>query len=91
MTIYTGTVFDMAAEQFHVIATHLDIPEDERPRLLYPKRAVAVSCPIHRDDGSTAVFQGSASSTISPSDRPRAVRGFPRIWTSARLRRWRSG
>ncbi len=58
MTIYTGPVFDMAAEQFHVIANHLDIPEDERPRLLYPKRAVAVSCPIHRDDGSTAVFQG---------------------------------
>ena len=58
MTIYTGPAFDMAAEQFHVIANHLDIPEDERPRLLYPKRAVAVSCPIHRDDGSTSVFQG---------------------------------
>ena len=58
MTIYTGPVFAMAAQQFHVIANHLEIPEDERPRLLYPKRAVAVSCPIHRDDGSTAVFQG---------------------------------
>ena len=58
MTIYTGPVFEMAAQQFHVIANHLDIPEDERPRLLYPKRAVAVSCPIHRDDGTTAVFQG---------------------------------
>ena len=58
MTIYTGPVFEMAAQQFHVIANHLDIPEDERPRLLYPKRAIAVSCPIHRDDGSTAVYQG---------------------------------
>ena len=58
MTIYTGPVFDMAAQQFHLIANHLDIPEDERPRLLYPKRAIAVSCPIHRDDGTTAVFQG---------------------------------
>jgi glutamate dehydrogenase (NAD(P)+) len=58
MTIYTGPVFDMARRQFQVIADHLEIPEDERDRLLYPKRAVAVSCPIHRDDGSTAVFQG---------------------------------
>jgi glutamate dehydrogenase (NAD(P)+) len=58
MTIYTGPVFDMARQQFHVIADHLDIPQDERDRLLYPKRALAVSCPIHRDDGSIAVYQG---------------------------------
>jgi glutamate dehydrogenase (NAD(P)+) len=58
MTIYTGPVFDMARRQFIVIADHLGIAEDERDRLLYPKRAIAVSCPIHRDDGSTAVFQG---------------------------------
>ena len=58
MTIYTGPVFDMARQQFHVIADHLEIPLDERERLLYPKRAIAVSCPIHRDDGSLAVFQG---------------------------------
>ena len=58
MTIYTGPVFDMARTQFNVIADYLDIPADERDRLLYPKRAIAVSCPIHRDDGSTAVFQG---------------------------------
>ncbi|MDE8348550.1 MAG: Glu/Leu/Phe/Val dehydrogenase [Acidocella sp.] len=58
MSIYTGPVFDMARRQFQVIADHLNIPADERDRLLYPKRAVAVSCPIHRDDGTTAVFQG---------------------------------
>jgi glutamate dehydrogenase (NAD(P)+) len=58
MTIYTGPVFDMARVQFHRIADHLDIPADERDRLLYPKRAITVSCPIHRDDGRTAVFQG---------------------------------
>jgi glutamate dehydrogenase (NAD(P)+) len=58
MSIYTGPVFDMARRQFAVIADHLSIPDDERDRLLYPKRAVAVSCPIHRDDGTTAVFQG---------------------------------
>ncbi|MBN8906240.1 MAG: Glu/Leu/Phe/Val dehydrogenase [Rhodospirillales bacterium] len=58
MTIYTGPVFDMARTQFQVIADYLEIPQDERDRLLYPKRAVAVSCPIHRDDGTMAVFQG---------------------------------
>jgi glutamate dehydrogenase (NAD(P)+) len=58
MTIYTGPVFDMARRQFIVIADHLGIAEDERDRLLYPKRAIVVSCPIHRDDGSTVVFPG---------------------------------
>ncbi|MBN9563167.1 MAG: hypothetical protein J0H14_20955, partial [Alphaproteobacteria bacterium] len=50
----------MAREQFQVIADYLAIPEDERDRLLYPKRAIAVACPIHRDDGKTSVFMGFA-------------------------------
>jgi glutamate dehydrogenase (NAD(P)+) len=58
MTVYTGPVFDMAVNQFGVIADHLSIPTDERDRLLLPKRAITVSCPIHRDDGSIAVFEG---------------------------------
>lgn len=58
MTAYSGPVFEMAAKQFEVIAEHLCIPEDARARLLMPKRAVTVSCPIHRDDGTTAVFEG---------------------------------
>lgn len=58
MTAYSGPVFDMAVKQFEVIADHLSIPEDARARLLMPKRAVTVSCPIHRDDGTTAVFEG---------------------------------
>ncbi len=58
MTIYTGPVFDMARTQFGIIADHLEIPNDERDRLLYPKRAIAVSVPVHMDDGSTKVFQG---------------------------------
>ena len=56
--MYEGPVFDMAKVQFQRIADHLDIPADHRNRLLMPKRLIAVSCPIHRDDGSTAVFQG---------------------------------
>jgi glutamate dehydrogenase (NAD(P)+) len=58
MTVYSGPVFDMAANQFNVIANHLEIPTDERDRLLMPKRAITVSCPIHRDDGTVAVFEG---------------------------------
>jgi len=56
--LYSGPVFDMARGQFDGIADHLGITEDERDRLLLPKRAIAVSCPIHRDDGTMAVFQG---------------------------------
>jgi glutamate dehydrogenase (NAD(P)+) len=58
MTIYSGPMFEMARQQFQVIADHLEIPRDERDRLLYPKRAIVVSCPIHLDDGKLAVFQG---------------------------------
>jgi glutamate dehydrogenase (NAD(P)+) len=58
MSAFTGPVFDMARQQFHVIADYLHIPEDERDRLLLPKRAISVSCPIHMDDGRTAVFMG---------------------------------
>ena len=58
MSAFEGPVFDMAAKQFAVIADHLSIPEEERGRLLLPKRAIIVSCPIHRDDGTTAVFEG---------------------------------
>jgi len=56
--LYSGPVFAMAREQFHVIADHLAIPEDERDRLLFPKRAIVVSCPIHMDNGRTRVFTG---------------------------------
>lgn len=58
MTVYSGPVFEMAVKQFEVIANYLSIPQDARARLLMPKRAVTVSCPIHRDDGTTAVFEG---------------------------------
>jgi glutamate dehydrogenase (NAD(P)+) len=58
MTVFQGPVFDMAVQQFGVIADYLSMPKDERKRVLMPKRAIAVSCPIHRDDGSVAVFEG---------------------------------
>jgi glutamate dehydrogenase (NAD(P)+) len=55
---YSGPVFEMARRQFDGIADHLDIDVAERDRLLLPKRTISVSCPIHRDDGTMAVFQG---------------------------------
>jgi glutamate dehydrogenase (NAD(P)+) len=58
MSIYSGPVFDMAALQFEKVADHLDMPVSERDRILYPKRTLAVSVPVHRDDGTTQVFQG---------------------------------
>jgi glutamate dehydrogenase (NAD(P)+) len=56
--IYADPVFKMAYRQFEIIADHLEIPKDRRERFIYPKRAVTVAVPIHRDDGSVAVYHG---------------------------------
>ncbi len=58
MHIYDDAVFRMACDQFAVIADYLDIDKNHRERLLYPKRAIAVTLPVHMDDGSTRTFQG---------------------------------
>jgi glutamate dehydrogenase (NAD(P)+) len=58
MSIYTGPVFEMARTQFHTIADYIGIPAGERERVLMPKRAIAVSCPVRMDDGRVEVFQG---------------------------------
>jgi glutamate dehydrogenase (NAD(P)+) len=58
MDIYTGPFFEQARENFAVIADYLEIPLHQRDRLLLPKRAIIVSCPIHRDDGSESVYHG---------------------------------
>ena len=58
MHIYDDDVFRMACEQFQVIADYLNIDKNERERLMYPKRSMAVTLPVHMDDGSTRTFQG---------------------------------
>jgi len=58
MTIYQDEVFQMACDQFEVIADYLNIDTNDRDRLMLPKRAVAVTLPVHMDDGSTKTFQG---------------------------------
>src|SRR6267378_3345697 len=57
-TIYDDEVFQMACDQFSVIADYLNIDEGDREWATYPKRAVAVTLPVHMDDGSTRAFQG---------------------------------
>jgi glutamate dehydrogenase (NAD(P)+) len=58
MSIYDDDVFRMACTQFKVIADYLNIDKNDRDRLMYPKRAIAVTLPVHMDDGSTKTFQG---------------------------------
>jgi glutamate dehydrogenase (NAD(P)+) len=58
MEIYDHPTFRMACQQFDLVADHLEIPDAERGRLKYPKRAMTVALPIHLDDGSTQVFTG---------------------------------
>ena len=56
--VYDSPVFDMACQQFDLVADFLDIPDNMRERLKMPRRALTVAIPIRRDDGSTSVFAG---------------------------------
>src|ERR1700685_3786858 len=58
MKIYDHPTFRMACRQFDLTADLLQIPEDERPRLKFPKRSMPVALPVHMDDGVTRVFTG---------------------------------
>src|SRR5260221_3973517 len=58
MEIYDHPTFRMACQQFDSAADRLQISEDERARLKYPKRSMTVALPIRRDDGHVQVFSG---------------------------------
>ncbi|HSI12856.1 MAG TPA: Glu/Leu/Phe/Val dehydrogenase [Chthoniobacter sp.] len=58
MDIYADPAYAMATEQFQVIADYLNLDSNVRERMLHPKRAIAVTLPIHRDDGSIQTYQG---------------------------------
>jgi glutamate dehydrogenase (NAD(P)+) len=58
MEIYAHPTFQMACQQFDLVADHLQIPISDRERLKYPKRSMIVALPVHMDDGSTRVFTG---------------------------------
>src|SRR6202030_1869635 len=56
--IYSDPTFQMACDQFKVIADYLQISRSLRDRLMYPKRSIVVAVPVRMDDGSTQLFQG---------------------------------
>src|SRR6202163_1797465 len=58
MSIYNDEIFQMACDQFQVIADYLEIDPNDRDRLMFPKRSIAVTLPVHMDDGHTETFQG---------------------------------
>lgn len=56
--IYSSDVFLMACKQFDRAADAINLPESIRDRTKHPRRAIVVSLPIQRDNGSLAVFEG---------------------------------
>lgn len=56
--VYDDPAFDMACEQFRIIADYLDIQAKDRERMLFPKRAMTVAVPVTRADGTVSVFPG---------------------------------
>jgi glutamate dehydrogenase (NAD(P)+) len=58
MQVYDHPTFQMACRQFDLVADRLEIGDNDRARLKYPKRSLTVALPVRRDDGSTQVFTG---------------------------------
>lgn len=58
MDIYKHPTFDMACEQFDLVAGLLEMPQEERARVKYPKRALVVSVPVRMDNGEVKIFAG---------------------------------
>lgn len=56
--IYDSQVYDMACKQFERAADILEMDTRLRERVKMPKRCLAVSCPIEKDDGSVEVYEG---------------------------------
>ena len=48
----------MACRQFDQAADAINLPEEIRDRTKYPRRCIAVSLPVRRDNGSVTVFEG---------------------------------
>jgi hypothetical protein len=56
-TIYRRPVF-RKTRRHSTASPPTNLSFDEGDRLLHPTRAMAATCPIHRDEGSFAVFKG---------------------------------
>ena len=57
-SLYDSDVFRMACRQFDQAADAINLAESIRDRTKYPRRCLAVSLPILRDNGSVTVFEG---------------------------------
>jgi glutamate dehydrogenase (NAD(P)+) len=57
-SLYNSDVFRMACRQFDKAADAINLPETIRDRTKYPRRCLAVSLPVRRQDGSVTVFEG---------------------------------
>ncbi len=55
---YESPVFNQACRQFDRAADLLGIPQSERERTKFPKRSLAVTCPVRMDNGEVRLFEG---------------------------------
>ena len=58
MEIYKHPTFDMACEQFDLVADVLQMPQEHRDRVKFPKRSLTVAVPVRMDSGEVRVFSG---------------------------------
>ena len=56
--IYSDPTFQLACDQFKLIADYINIPQALRDRLMFPKRSITVAVPVRMDDGAVRVFEG---------------------------------
>ena len=56
--IYSDPTFQLACDQFKLIADYINIPPSLRDRLMFPKRSITVAVPVRMDDGAVRVFEG---------------------------------
>ena len=56
--IYSDPTFQLACDQFRLIADYINIPQALRDRLMFPKRSITVAVPVRMDDGAVRVFEG---------------------------------
>ncbi|MBC2601153.1 Glu/Leu/Phe/Val family dehydrogenase [Puniceicoccus vermicola] len=57
-SIYKSEVFDMACRQFDIAAELIEMDPNLVERTKYPKRCMAVSCPVRMDNGDVGLFEG---------------------------------
>ncbi len=58
MDIYRSPTFDMACEQFDLVADLLNLEQSLRERVKYPKRSFTVAVPVRMDSGEVRLFAG---------------------------------